>query len=64
MAQLSDDCFAFGGALLTVEEALARISERVTCVVGNETVPLRAAAFEGTQDHRKIRGSSVDSVGP
>ncbi|HXC13517.1 MAG TPA: gephyrin-like molybdotransferase Glp [Stellaceae bacterium] len=44
MAQLSDDCFAFGGALLTVEEALARISERVTCVVGNETVPLRAAA--------------------
>jgi molybdopterin molybdotransferase len=44
MAQLSDDCFAFGGALLSVEEALARIDERVTAVVGRETVPLRAAA--------------------
>ena len=42
MAQLSDDCFAFGGALLTVDEALARIDERVTPVVGSETVPLRA----------------------
>jgi molybdopterin molybdotransferase len=44
MAQLSDDCFAFGGALLTVDQALARIEERVTPVVGSETVPLRAAA--------------------
>jgi molybdopterin molybdotransferase len=44
MAQLSDDCFAFGGALLTVDGALARIDERVALVVGIETVPLRAAA--------------------
>ncbi len=44
MAQLSDDCFAFGGPLLTVDEALARIDERVVPVVGIETVPLRAAA--------------------
>src|SRR5271170_873198 len=44
MAQLSDDCFAFGGALLTVDEALARIDDRVTSVVDCETVPLRAAA--------------------
>ena len=29
MAQLSDDCFAFGGALLSVDAALARIEERV-----------------------------------
>jgi molybdopterin molybdotransferase len=43
MAQLSDDCFAFGGALLRVDEALARIDERVARVVGAETVPLRAA---------------------
>jgi molybdopterin molybdotransferase len=43
MTQLSDDCFAFGGALLSVDEALARIEERVTAVVETETVPLAAA---------------------
>jgi molybdopterin molybdotransferase len=44
MAQLSDDCFAFGGALLTVARALAEIEARVAPVVGTETVPLSAAA--------------------
>jgi molybdopterin molybdotransferase len=44
MAQLSDDCFAFGSALLTVAGALAEIEARVTPVVGTETVPLSAAA--------------------
>ena len=44
MAQLSDDCFAFGSALLTVAGALAEIQARVTSVVGIETVPLSAAA--------------------
>jgi molybdopterin molybdotransferase len=44
MAQLSDDCFAFGGALLSVEEALARIEARVVPVVDSEIVPLREAA--------------------
>jgi molybdopterin molybdotransferase len=43
MTQLSDDCFAFGGALLTVEEALARIEERVAPVVATETLSLQAA---------------------
>ena len=43
MAQLSDDCFAFGGALLRVDEALCRIDERVVPVVSAETVSLRAA---------------------
>ena len=43
MAQLSDDCFAFGGALLTVDAALALIAERVAPVVDAETVPLAAA---------------------
>lgn len=43
MTQLSEDCFAFGGALLSVDEALARIKERVAAVVETETVPLRAA---------------------
>jgi len=44
MAQLSDDCFAFGGALLTVEAALAEIEARVSPVVQTETTPLLAAA--------------------
>jgi molybdopterin molybdotransferase len=43
MAQLSDDCFAFGGTLLNVDEALALIARRVTPVVEPETVPLGEA---------------------
>jgi molybdopterin molybdotransferase len=43
MPQLSDDCFAFGGSLLSVDEALARIEQRVTAIVETETVPLWAA---------------------
>jgi molybdopterin molybdotransferase len=44
MAQLSNDCFALGGGLLTVAAALAEIEARVSSVVGTETVPLTAAA--------------------
>lgn len=44
MAQLSDDCFAVGGDLLTAAGALAEIEARVTPVVAAETVPLPAAA--------------------
>jgi len=44
MAQLSDDCFAFGGALLGVDAALALIRERVVPVVEAETAPLAAAS--------------------
>ena len=44
MAQLSDDCFAFGGTLLTVAAALAEIEARVRPVVETETAPLPAAA--------------------
>jgi molybdopterin molybdotransferase len=40
MAQLSDDCFAFGGALLSIEDGRARIAERVTPVAGTEDLPL------------------------
>ncbi|HYU13412.1 MAG TPA: molybdopterin molybdotransferase MoeA, partial [Stellaceae bacterium] len=43
MAQLSEDCFAFGGALLGVDAALALIDERVTPVVGEEIVLLGEA---------------------
>jgi len=43
MAQLSDDCFAFGGALLPVSEMERLIAERVMPVKETETVPLAAA---------------------
>jgi molybdopterin molybdotransferase len=44
MAQLSDDCFAFGGELLGVDAALALIEARIVPVVEEESVPLAAAA--------------------
>lgn len=44
MAQLSDDCFAFGGGLMRIDAALALLAERVVPVAGRETVALRAAA--------------------
>jgi len=44
MAQLSDDCFAFGGELLGVDAALALIDARIVPVVGDEAVKLSAAA--------------------
>lgn len=43
MAQLSNDCFAFGGPLMSVEEARALIRERLQPVVGTERVPLAEA---------------------
>lgn len=44
MAQLSDDCFAFGGDLLPIDEALALIATRVHPVGGTEEVGLTEAA--------------------
>ena len=43
MAQLSNDCFAFGGALMSIDEATALIAERLAPVAASETVPLIAA---------------------
>src|SRR5436309_13162416 len=43
MAQLSDDCFAFGGPMMSVDEAVAIIAARVTAVREFETVGLRHA---------------------
>src|SRR4051812_27295487 len=43
MAQLTDDCFAFGGPLMTIEEAVALIGERLPTVSEVETVPLGEA---------------------
>lgn len=44
MAQLSDDCFAFGGGLMSVDRALDILRERITVAVGEEKIPLRDAA--------------------
>ena len=43
MAQLSDDCFAFGGALTPLDDALAVLEERISVVAEVETVTLRDA---------------------
>jgi molybdopterin molybdotransferase len=43
MAQLKDDCFAFGGPLMTLGEALKVLGARVQPVAGEEWVDLRAA---------------------
>lgn len=40
MAQLSDDCFAFGGPLMSIDEAVGIIASRVTPVADLETVPV------------------------
>ncbi len=44
MAQLSDDCFAAGDALMPLDEALALIGQRLEPVVGHETVALTEAS--------------------
>jgi molybdopterin molybdotransferase len=44
MAQLSDDCFAFGGALMSGAEALDRIRATALPVPAIESVPLAEAA--------------------
>ena len=43
MAQLSDDCFAFGGALLTLDAARAMIEAQVGPVDGTERLELHEA---------------------
>jgi molybdopterin molybdotransferase len=43
MAQLSDDCFAFGGDLLSMAAALDVLGTKLRPVVEPQTVPLKAA---------------------
>ena len=40
MAQLSDDCFAFGGPMLSVDEAVGIITSRVRPISESQPVPL------------------------
>jgi molybdopterin molybdotransferase len=53
MAQLSDDCFAFAGPLMPVDEAAAVLAARLGAVDGIETVPLVSA------DGRTLAGDIV-----
>ena len=41
MAQLKDDCFAFDGQLMPLDDALTILTERLGPVTGTEDVPLR-----------------------
>ena len=43
MTQLTDDCFAFGGPLMTLDEAVALIEERLPVLAGIESVRLAEA---------------------
>jgi molybdopterin molybdotransferase len=43
MAQLSDDCFAFGGPMQSVDETAALIASRLSAVEESEAVPLALA---------------------
>jgi molybdopterin molybdotransferase len=43
MAQLSDDCFAFGGPMMSVDEAVGLIAARVAAVPDIDTVALTEA---------------------
>lgn len=43
MAQLKDDCFAFGGELMPLDGALKILAARLTAVADTETVPLTDA---------------------
>ena len=67
MAQLSDDCFAFGGKLLTVDAALAAIAEGIRPVRGMERVALLdadgrvlAVDLAAPMDLPPFRNSAVD----
>ncbi|MCF3946989.1 molybdopterin molybdotransferase MoeA [Acidiphilium iwatense] len=56
MAQLSDDCFAFGGALLPIEEAMRIIAANIGPVASTETVTLADA------DGRVLAGDIVAPI--
>jgi molybdopterin molybdotransferase len=43
MAQLTDDCFAFGGPMMSVDEAVAMIAARIAPVAETQVVPLAEA---------------------
>ena len=61
MAQLTDDCFAFGGPLLAIDDVERLINERVTPVAETETVDAQgcARACARGRYHRADRPAAV-----
>ena len=47
MAQLSDDCFAFGGPMLSVEDAVALLASRTNFVLSIPMLMCMASASHG-----------------
>ena len=63
MAQLSDDCFAFGGPMMSVDEAVGIIAARVRKVEEIETValaqPTGACSHARSSRHCRCRRSPI-----
>ena len=61
MAQLTDDCFAFSGPLLPVEDLERIIAERVQPLTETETVPLAQSRRPGgrARYRRTDRSSAI-----
>ena len=57
MAQLSDDCFAFGGPMLSVDEAVGIITSRVRAIGESQPVPLVEA--DGRDPRARSRRASA-----
>ncbi len=67
MAQLKDDCFAFGGELMPLADALDQLNKRIRPVMGTEKVALRHGAgriaaedVTGERDVPPLDNSAVD----
>ena len=75
MTQLADDCFAFGGPLMSTQEALAILRERIKPMTGVEDCALAdglnrilaedlvAAAMVPPHDNSAVDGYALDSAG-
>lgn len=57
VAQLSDDCFAFGGPLRRLNDALDDLASRITPVTGRDVVPLAEA-------HGRVLASAIVAPEP
>jgi len=65
LAQLSDDCFAFDGPLMRVDDALAILQSRVACLAEEETAPLdRAVGRYLAADLAATRSLHAEADGP
>ena len=59
MAQLSDDCFAFGGPLMSLDAARGMLASRLVAVTEVERVALDAALDRVRALLRQARGTAA-----